>query len=145
MAIFLSKRFESQVTLMHVFPNEPVSLPAKNYAVRESYAPISNAIGQFPRTLPVPETKEYAIPDEVAAEISEGYLTEGQELLSQATLRLRQEKIVTKQRLLEGTDVAEVIIKEAETGNYDIVIIGNSEGEGKELDFHLGSVAEKVS
>jgi nucleotide-binding universal stress UspA family protein len=145
MAIFLSKPFESQVTLMHVFSNEPVSLPAKNYAVRENYAPISNAIGQFPRTLPVPEIKEYAFPDEVAAEIREGYLTEGQELLSQATLRFEQEKIVTRERLLEGTDVADVIIKEAETGNYDIVIIGNSEGEGKELDFHLGSVAEKVS
>src|SRR5271157_4021999 len=139
MAIFLSKRFESQVTLMHVFPNEPVSLPAKNYAVRESYAPISNAIGQFPRTLPVPETKEYAMPDEVAAEISEGYLTEGQELLSQSTLRFKEEKIMTRERLLEGFDIPDTIITEAEAGSYGLVVMGNSEGEEKELDLHLGS------
>ncbi|MGA2680388.1 MAG: universal stress protein [Candidatus Bathyarchaeia archaeon] len=145
MAIFLSKPFESQVTLMHVFPNEPISLPAKNYAVRENYAPISNAIGQFPRTLPVPTTKEYAIPDEVTAEIRESYLTEGRELLSQATLRFRQAKIATRERLLEGVDITDVIITEADAGDYDLVVIGNSEGEGKELDFHLGSVAEKVS
>ena len=145
MTVFLAKPFESQVALMHVVSKEPVSLPAKNFVVRENFAPISTATGQFPRTLRVPLTKEYAIPDGVAEEISEGYLAEGQALLSQASLRFRQEKISTRERLLEGADVAETIINEAESGNYDLVIIGNSEGEGKEPDFHLGSVAEKVS
>jgi len=145
MAVFLSKTFGSKVTLMHVFPKEPVSLPERNFVERENYAPISNATGQFPRTLKSPETKESALPDEVAAEISEGYLTEGQELLSQATLRFEQEKIESQERLMEGVNAADTIITEAESGNYDLVIVGNSEGEGKELDLHLGSVAEKVS
>jgi nucleotide-binding universal stress UspA family protein len=145
MTVFLSKLFESQVTLMHVFPKEPVSLPSKNFVERENYAPISNAVGQFPRTLKAPMTKEYAMPDEVAAEISEGYLTEGQELLSQATLRFKEEKVMTQERLLEGFDIPDTIITEAEAGSYGLVVMGNSEGEEKELDLHLGSVAEKVS
>ena len=145
MAVFLSKSLNSQVTLIHVVPNEPVSLPAKNFAERENYAPISTATGQFPRTLKSPPVKEYAIPDEVAKEISEGYIAEGQTLLTQAALRFKQENIPEQERLVEGANTAETIIKEAETGNFDLVIMGNSEGEGKELDFHLGSVAEKVS
>ena len=145
MTVFLAKPFNSQVTLMHVVPNEPVSLPSKNFAERENYAPISNATGQFPRTLKSPPIKEYAIPDEVAQEISEGYMAEGQTLLTQATLRFKQENIPQKERLVEGANTAETIIKETESGNYDLVIMGNSEGEGKEPDFHLGSVAEKVS
>lgn len=145
MAVFLAKPFKAQVTLLHVVPKEPVSLPSKNYAVRENYAPISNATGQFPRALKNPNTLEYAIPEQVANELSEGYLEEGQALLSQAALRFKAEEIATQEKLIEGVDTADTIITEAESGGYDLVVVGNSEGEGKEPDLHLGSTAEKVS
>ncbi len=145
MTVFIAKSFNSQVILMHVVPNEPVSLPSKNFVLRESYVPISPAPGQFPRTLKEPPTKEYAIPEEIAKEISEGYLTEGQALLSQAGLLFRQEKVSTKEKLVEGVDTASKVIAEAESGGYDLVVMGNCECEEQELDFHLGSVAEKVS
>ncbi len=41
---------------------------------------------------------EYAIPEQVANEISEGYLEEGQALLSQAALRFKAEKIATQEK-----------------------------------------------
>ncbi len=145
MTVFLSKLFKSQVTLMHVVPNEPVSLPAKNYAVRENFVPVSAATGQFPRALREPPVKEYAIPDEVAAEIREGYLTEGQTLLTEGVSLFSREGIAVKEKLAEGADVAGTIITEAETGKYDLIVIGNSGAEEKELDLHLGSVAERVS
>ena len=145
MAVFLSKAFNSQVTIMHVVPKEPVSLPEKNFALRENFEPISTATGQFPRTLKAPSVKDYALPDGVAAEVSEGYLSEGQAVVSQVALLFKQAQVSVKEKLVGGVDVAEAIIREADSGGYDLVVLGNSEGEDAKVDFHLGSVAEKVS
>jgi nucleotide-binding universal stress UspA family protein len=144
MALFMSKLFRSQVTLMNVVSNELLILPKRLYSPRESYAPISTATGQFPRTLSLPRTKEYVLPDEVIKEVTERYMKEGQTLLSESTSRFTQEGIATNERLVEAADVAETIISEADSGNYDLVVMGNSGDKEKEIDFHLGSVAEKV-
>lgn len=144
MALFMSKLFRSQVTLMNVVSNELLTLPKQLYSPRESYAPISTATGQFPRTLSLPITKEYVLPDEVIREVTERYMKEGQTLLSESTSRFTQEGIATNEKLVEAADVAETIISEADSGNYDLVVMGNSGDKEKELDFHLGSVAEKV-
>jgi nucleotide-binding universal stress UspA family protein len=145
MTVFFAKLFKSQVTLMHVVPNEPVSLPDENFPERENYAPIGTAAGQFPRTLKAPSVKEYSIPDEVAKEISEGYISEGQSVLTQSARIFSQEGITAKERLIEGADTAQTIITEADTGNYDLIIMANSSREDKKQDLQLGSAAEKIS
>jgi nucleotide-binding universal stress UspA family protein len=130
---------------MHIVSNEPVSLPDKNYVEKENYSPISTTTGQFPRRLDEPPAEGYEVSDEVDDEISEGYANEEQTLLSEAALLFRQEGITAEEKFAEGADVAETIIAETETGKYDLIVIGNSGTEEKELDLHLGSVAERVS
>ena len=143
-AISLCKLFKSQVSLLYVIPKEPVSLPSKNYAPIENYEPISTATGQFPRTLKAPEVKEYALPDEVAVEIAEGYSEEGHALLSNVARLFTEEGIAVKERLVEEANVTQGIISEAQTRNYDLVVIGKGSDEKKERSAHVESVAERV-
>jgi len=144
-ALTISKLFNSKVTIMHVVPNQILTLPNRIYVSRDSYAPISTATGQFPRTLIVPETKEYLIPDEVVNEAISSYLENGENLLSDTAALFAKEGITVEQKLEKQNDTADKIIEETATGNYDCVIMGNSGNEEDESDLHLGSVAARVS
>ncbi|MGZ4850580.1 MAG: universal stress protein, partial [Candidatus Bathyarchaeia archaeon] len=145
LALFISKFFSSRVTLLHVVSNELLTLSGRIYSPIENYAPISNATGQFPRTLSLPQTKEYVIPEEVIREVTEMYRAKGQILLSAGSSQFTLEGISIEEKLVEGADIAETIISEVESGNFDLIIMGRSSNEEKELDSHLGSVAAKVS
>jgi len=144
MAVYLSKLFRSQVTLMHVVSNE-LTLGGQIYTPIENYEPISTATGQFPRALRLPRTRDYVLPDEVIREVIEQYREKGQTILAESVLLFSEKGIDVKEKLVEKNDPAEAIIDEAEAGMYDLVVMGNSGGEENELDFHLGSVAKKVS
>jgi nucleotide-binding universal stress UspA family protein len=144
MAIFICQLFKSNVTLIHVVSNELI-LGGQTYIPRENYAPISTATGQFPRALSLPKNRENVLPDEVIMEIFEGYREEGQTILAKSASFFSQKGIIVKKKLVEKNVISEAIITEADSGGYDLIIIGNSGGEENELDLHLGSVAKKVS
>jgi nucleotide-binding universal stress UspA family protein len=144
MAVFISKLFKSQVTLMHVVANELLT-PGQTYTQRENYMPISTATGQFPRTLRLPKTRENAFPEEIIREITEQYRDAGKIIIAESASLFIKEGIAVKEKLVDGNDTAETIIAEIEAGNYDLIIMGNSGDEENELDLHLGSVAKKVS
>lgn len=122
-----------------------LTLSGRIYSPIENYSPISNATGQFPRTLSLPQTKEYVIPEEVIREVTEMYRAKGQILLSAGSSQFTLEGISIEEKLVEGADIAETIISEVESGNFDLIIMGRSSNEEKELDSHLGSVTAKVS
>jgi nucleotide-binding universal stress UspA family protein len=145
MAIFLSKLFKSQVTLLHVVSNELPTLAGQMYSSREDFVPVNPATYQFPRTIGLTRPRENVFPDEIIREVTEGYRERGQNILTESAARFIQQGITTKQKLVEGTHVAESIVSEAEAGNYDLIVMGNSDSGEGELDLHLGSVAHKVS
>ncbi len=68
---------------------------------------------------------------------------EGKKSISEAAASFREKDIAPRIKLVEHVDPAEAIIEEAEKGDYDLVIIGQSGQEEKGP--HLGSVSEKVS
>ncbi len=144
MALYISKLFISQVTVMQVFSNEPLSLPGRVYLPTENYAPISNATGQFPRALSLPKTKEYAYSEDVVKEVIDEYTTKEQSLLAQTVALFAQEGITAKEKHVEAADVAESVISEAEAGNYGLIIMDNSGSEEKD-DLSLGRISAKVS
>ncbi len=144
MSIFLVKRFNSQVTLLHVVSNELPTFAGQMYSPREDFVPVNTATVQYPRTIGLPRPRENVFPDEVIREITEHYVEMGQAILDESVARFAKEGIAAKEKLVEGTDVADSIVSEAEAGNYDLVIMGNSGGDENELDYHLGSVAHKV-
>jgi len=144
MTAFLSKLFKSQVTLLHVVSNELPALAGQVYSSREDFVPINTATYQFPRTIGLSRPRENVLPDEVIREITEHYRQKGQTVLTEIAARFTQQGITVKNKIVEGTDVAESIISDAETGNFDLIIMGNSGSDVSEFDLHLGSVAHKV-
>jgi nucleotide-binding universal stress UspA family protein len=145
MAIFLSKLFKSQVTLLHAVSNEFPALAGQMYSSREDFVPVNPATYQFPRTIGLTRPRENVFPEEVIREVTEGYRERGQNILTESATRFAQQGIITKQKLAEGTNVAESIVSEAEAGNYDLIVMGNSGSEEDEPDSHLGSVAHRVA
>ena len=47
MAVFISKLFKSQVTVMHVVSNELPTIAGKTYSSREDFVPVNAAITSF--------------------------------------------------------------------------------------------------
>ncbi len=144
MALYLSKLFSSQVTVMHAVSNEPLTLSGRVYLPTENYAPISNATGQFPRALSLPKTKEYTFSEEVVKEVIDEYTTKEESLLAETVAFFAQEGIIAKEKLVEAADIAESVISEVKDGNYDLIIMDNSGSEEKD-DLSLGKVSAKVS
>ncbi len=145
MAVFISKLFKSQVTVMHVVSIDLPVLAGKTYSSREDFVPVNAATYQFPRTIGITRPRENVYPNEVINELTERFREDGQTVLAESAAMFTAEGIMVKQKLVETTNTAETVIEEAERGHYDLVIVGNSGNVDDELDFHLGSVAKKVA
>jgi nucleotide-binding universal stress UspA family protein len=145
MAVFLSTRFKSQVTVMHVVSSELPELAGKTYSSREDIVPVNQATMQFPRAVEIARPRENVFPDEVLNELTNRLREEGQTLLNESAALFTTAGVTPKQKLAEGTDTAEAIIAEAEAGKYDLVVMGNSSEDEEKLNLHLGSVARKVA
>ncbi len=89
------------------------------------------------------ETPGTPYSEQIAREITDIYREEGEDILGDALRALKEEGVNADQKLVVRADPASVILKVAEEGNYDIIIIGSSGEEEKEP--HLGSVAKKVA
>jgi nucleotide-binding universal stress UspA family protein len=145
MALTISKLFNSQITLIHVISSDLWSLLQRVYVPRENLAPINTATGQFPRTLIIPQPEEYLIPDSVVKEAIESYTERAEILLSDSASLLNKEGIRVVKKKVTSSNVADAIIEEIVSGQYNLVIMGNTGSEEAPLDLHLGSVAAKVS
>jgi len=145
MAIFLCKLFNSQVTLIHVISHELMTFSGQIYTDKETLTPISTVTGQFPRTISLPKTRSNILPEEIIQEITEQYREKGEIVLSDAASLFEKEGIPTPEKFVEGNSVGEAILREANGGQYDLIILGNSGNEENESDLHLGSVAKDVS
>jgi nucleotide-binding universal stress UspA family protein len=145
MAIFLSKLFTSQVTVMHVVSSELPELAGKTYSSREDIVPVNQATMQFPRAIEITRPRENIFPDEVINELTNRLREDGQTLLNQSVAVFTASGLAPNHKSVEATDIAEAIIEEADKGKYDLVVMGNSSEELLPLDLHLGSVARKVA
>ena len=148
MAIFFSKLFDSEATLLHVVSHElmtpgTLAFSQEGESYRKEYTPVSMSTGQFPRAVRLPQTRENKYPSEVVTEVTQWYFEKGEEIASNAVALFKKEGTPTEKKLLEGTDPSEFILAEAE--KHDLIIMGNSGSEENEQDLHLGSNARKVS
>ena len=135
MAIFVAQLFKSKVTLLHVVSKD-LYLAGQTYTPRENYVPISTATGQFPRALSLPKNRDNVLPDDITREVVEGYSEIGQTILAESALLFSRKGIEVNEKLVETKDIFEAILTEAENGNYDLIIMGNSGGEENGLDLH---------
>lgn len=122
LSTFIAEKFHSEVTILHV-----VSPGLMHPGLRETFAEVSGHT-----QLSVQLTRDH----------EQGY-KEGRKSLSEATALFKQKGIAVQEIILDHADPAEAIIEEAERGDYELIIMEQS--EAKEKTPHLGSVAEKVS
>jgi nucleotide-binding universal stress UspA family protein len=138
---FLAKRLDSRVTVLNVVPLEFMGSQLGKY------------IPTLQKDIPLgtggaPEERMYADPTSGAQEAVSREITmlrrqRGEEAVEEAVSLFKEEGVPVDQKLVEHADPAESITREAEKGNYNLVVVGGS-GE-KEEEPHLGSVAKKTA
>jgi nucleotide-binding universal stress UspA family protein len=122
LSALIAEKFHSEATVLHV-----LSPGLVRSRLGETLAEIYE-----PTQLGVRFTREH-----------ENAYKKGKKSISEAAVLFRQKGIAVEEKLVEHVDPAETIIEEAEKGDYDLIIMGQSAKEEKEP--HLGSMAEKVS
>lgn len=122
LSVFIAEKFHSEVTILHV-----VSPGLMHPGLRETFAEVSG-----PKQLSV----------RLARKHQQAY-KEGRKSLSDAAALFKQKGIAVHERIVDNADPAEAIIEEAESGDYELIIMEQS--GAKEKKPHLGSVTEKVS
>jgi nucleotide-binding universal stress UspA family protein len=111
----LAKKFQSKVTVVHVVPKQPFDLGVSTP---------SN------------------IPKSVLAEVSEWFVSKGEEIIGNSQALFREEGVKVDAKLLEG-DPVESIIHLAAVEKHDLIVLGNR-GETEVEVYSLGSNAEKI-
>jgi nucleotide-binding universal stress UspA family protein len=146
-ASFMARQFNSRVTVIHVVAHELMGPGVQKFTEPEDrhehpHVGFSGGAAMSP-SVHAYETPGTPYSEQIAREITNVCSQEGEDILGDALRALKQEGVYADQKLVVEADPASVILKVAEEGNYDIIIMGSSEEEEKEP--HLGSVAKKVA
>jgi len=139
---FMVKKLNSKVTVIHVIAHE-FKHPRIQRLTPET--PEFVHAGARPQTVPwvhIHPPEPISIPEVTLNEISNWYLQRGKEIIFEAEALFKEKGIPIEPKLIEYADPAETVIEEAHEGDYDLIVIGQSEEEEQEP--HLGSVAKKV-
>jgi nucleotide-binding universal stress UspA family protein len=145
LAVSIAKKFDSKVTLLYTVSHE---LMIPRFASLVSEVEVGGfAPGQMAREFSMPgriaPPSGSTLHKEISGEITGWYHQKGEEIIGEASRLFKAEGIPVDSKMFEHQDPADTIIRQAEQGNHDIIIIGRSGEEEKQP--HLGSVAEKVS
>jgi len=141
---FMAKKLNSKVTVIHVVSHELMSSQLqKFFQERHEHVPLGVSGGQFPIERHVPTPQDSSLRETIEREVTNWYHQKGVEVIANAVALFQEEGVPVMQKLVEHADPAETIIKEAQGGNYDVIVMGSS-GE-EEQGSHFGSVAKKVS
>ncbi|HKZ93594.1 MAG TPA: universal stress protein [Candidatus Bathyarchaeia archaeon] len=116
LSVMFAKKFQSKVTAVHAVPEQLLDLGAKTPT---------------------------DIPKAVLSEVSEWFVTKGEDVLKNTQALFQEEGVKIEARLAHG-DPAENIITLAAKEKFDLIIAG-TRGETEAELYSLGSTAEKIS
>lgn len=140
---FLAKRLNSEVTVLHVVSHKLMNPQLQKISTESpDYFPLGPAGAHGGPITHVPQSPSTSSSEAIVNELTSWYHQKGAEIVANAVAFFKEKGVPVEEELLQHTDPAETIIKEAEEGKYDLIIMGYSEEEEKT---HLGSVAKKVS
>lgn len=135
---FVAKKLKSKVTVLHVVAHEFMRPHVKGLLTQWRASD-----RMVPYVERVPIGGDVSHPEAVGREITNWYHQKGEKAIAEAIALFKEEDIPVDQKLIEHADPAETILKEAEKGNYNLIVMGY--GGEEEQEPHLGSVAKKVS
>jgi nucleotide-binding universal stress UspA family protein len=142
LAVFLAKNFDSKVTALHVVTHEFMHPQLARFSPETPEYVTQGS----PRTyqgepwvhVPGPSVSR------VVMEVTGLYRQAGEDVISDAVMFFKEEGISADRKLVEHSDPAEAIVREAREENCDLIVMARSAGE-EETRPHLGSIAGKVS
>jgi nucleotide-binding universal stress UspA family protein len=133
----VAKVFKSRVTVLHAISQELTSLEYEYAGLITAGSGIPlGRLGQSSEPPPSDLIKLYN-------EMEDSLYRKGEEILEKTMSFFKQEGVDADKRLVAHIDPAASIVKQAQEGSYDLVIMGRREDESDEQ--HLGSTAEKVA
>jgi len=141
--ILTTKKFRSKVTLLHVASHELMHPELQRFSPRIPEYIDAHILGQGDPMVHVPHPSGPTPTEKIQNEITSWYLQKGEEILASAVNLFKQEGIAAEREFVEHSDAADTILRRAEKGGHDLIVMGRNGGDGQ--DTHLGSVAEKVS
>jgi nucleotide-binding universal stress UspA family protein len=140
----LAKKLGSKVTVVHVVSHELMIPQLQEYvADTVKYYPHGIVQAEMSVGTQAPTPSAAPLPERLAREATSIYREEGEDILNDAVSAFREDGLRVERKMIEQNDTAKAIVEEAQKGDYDTIVIGQS-GE-KESESHLGSVALKVS
>jgi nucleotide-binding universal stress UspA family protein len=142
LAALMAKKLGSEVTVIHVIAHEFKSPKLQRFSPETPEFVYGDARPQAISWVHVHPPPSITIPETTLNEISNWYIQRGKEIITEAQALFKEKGVSVDQKLIEYADPAEAVIREAQEGNYALIIIGQSEEEKQEP--HLGSVAKKV-
>lgn len=144
LAAFVAKKFKAKVTALHVVSHELMSSELRRFSPETPEYIITRPLGQDSVThVPRPGYDYSPRAKGALSEITASFLDKGKDIITEAMSFFKEEDVPADQKLFENADPAQAILKEAEDGNDDLIVIGRSKDEQQRP--HLGGVAAKVS
>jgi nucleotide-binding universal stress UspA family protein len=143
---WIANKFVSKVTAFHVVTHDLMNPAMRDFLpgggdTEFPAAGITRADYSIPTQIPrQPSTSQRR---GIVGEITSAYRKEGERALDEAVGLFRQRGISVERMLVERADAAGAIVKEAEEGDYNLIVMGRSAGK-EERKPHLGGVAAKV-
>jgi len=146
LAASIAKTFKSNVMILSVVSHKLLS-PSFQSMVGEigqqEFAPSQIARGEtsMPRKI-APQGSAGGLPQKMIAEMNDYYHQRGNDVADEAVRLFKEEGILPKRKVIEHSDRADSILREAESGKYSLIVIGRS-GE-KDNEAQLTGTTEKV-
>jgi len=147
LAALIAKEFESSVTVFYVVSHEfmnPEFVSLVGEVGVQEYAPSQIARGEFsmPRLIPLPTGG--GAKASMISEVSNWYHQKGDEIVAEAVRLFKEEGIPVERKVIDHQNPASAILREADGGDYDAIVIGRSGEKDQEKQVRLGSTAGKV-
>jgi nucleotide-binding universal stress UspA family protein len=141
LTVFMAKKLDSHVTILNVISHEFMESRLGKY-IPILYKDVPLGTGGRPEER-VSELPASGTQEAISKEITASYLQSSTQMVEEATALFRVQGIPVDQKILEHADPAEIITREAEKGNHDLIVVGYGGQEDKEQ--HLGSIAKKTA
>ncbi|MGA2307979.1 MAG: universal stress protein [Candidatus Bathyarchaeia archaeon] len=141
LTVFMAKKLDSHVTVLNVISHEFMDSRLGSY-IPILYKDTPLGTGGRPEER-VSELPASGTGEALSKEITASYLGRSTEIVEEAAALFEEQGIRVDRKILEHADPAEIITREAEKGNHDLIVVGYSGQDDKEP--HLGSIAKKTA
>jgi nucleotide-binding universal stress UspA family protein len=144
---YIAKKFNSQVTVMHVVSHQLMNPGIQDLTLGGADVGIPSAgITRGDYTIPtqMPKQPSTSLPTKMISEITSVYREMGEQIVNNAVALFKEEGVSVDKELIEDNNPAQSVTKKAEMETYDLIVLGRSSGE-EEKKPHLGSFAAKVA